>query len=103
MFRVNVCLDMERGTDWEHEALVQEWARMERQHRQATRLLGGVGLLLFGAICLFVGTATSACVGDNGVVPTCTSVVADPVATALLAAAGVALAVGTWRCVTAFR
>lgn len=94
---------MERGTDWEREALVREWARMERQHRQATRLLGGVGLLLFGAICLFVGTATSACVGDNGVVPTCTSVVADPVATALLVAGGAALAVGTWRSVTAFR
>ena len=91
---------MERGTDWEREALVREWTRMERRHRQATRLLGGVGLLLLGALLLFVGTATSACVGDNGVVPMCTSVVADPVATTLLVAGGAALAVGTWRCGT---
>jgi hypothetical protein len=103
MWDVNVYLDMERGTDWEREALVREWARMERQHRQATRLLGGIGLLLFGALCLFVGTATSACVGDNGVVPMCTSVVADPVAAALLVAGGGALALGTWRCVTVLR
>ncbi|WP_246981782.1 hypothetical protein [Halorientalis marina] len=89
---------MERGTDWEREAVARQWAVMERRRRQGTRLLGGVGLLTLGAICLFLGTASAACVGDNGVVPTCTAIVPGPVATVFLATGVVALAGGAWRC-----
>jgi hypothetical protein len=92
---------MERGTDWEREALARQWAIMERQHRQATRLLGGIGLLLLGALCLFVGAVSTACIGDGGIPPMCTSVVADPVALALFSVSGLALAAGAWRCWTA--
>lgn len=89
---------MERGTDWEREAVARQWTVMERRRRRATRLLGGVGLLLLGAICVFLGTASAACVGDNGIPPMCTAIVPGPVATVFLATGVVALAGGAWRC-----
>lgn len=70
---------MERGTEWEYEAVRDKWAAMEHQQRMVERLLAGGSLGLFGIVLLMLAAATKTCIGDNGIVPRCAPVTTGPI------------------------
>lgn len=65
---------MERGTEWEYEAVRRRWADLERQHRLATRLGAGLTSVYLGALLLLLSMPAEACIGDGGVPPRCFAV-----------------------------
>jgi hypothetical protein len=91
---------MERGTEWEREAVSRRWAALERQRVQATRLLVTLLFVLAGVTLTPLGVAQRACLGDGGRVPMCTTLTSGP---PLLLAGGVAVAAGCWVAWTGLR
>lgn len=57
---------MERGTEWERQAVHERWAAMEQHHALVTRLLGGFSLLGGGVILLLLAVARGACMTTAG-------------------------------------
>jgi hypothetical protein len=94
---------MERGTDWEYEAVRRQWATMERRRRATTRLLSGVTLCLAAVVLFMLALAGEACVGDAGIPPTCTAVVPDRLTVVLLGGSLLALVSGLRVCWSAVR
>jgi len=94
---------MERGTDWEREAVREQWAAMERREQAATRLIEGTVLTLAGVVLLLVAAVPRACSGDGGFTPECMAVVSPEAALALALLGPLALAAGLWRCWAALR
>lgn len=94
---------MERGADWEHEAVRERWAALERQRALTTRFLAGLWLGLLAVLLLLLATASEACVGDGGVPPTCVSIVAAPIDVLLVPLGSLALAGGAWLCWSSLR
>jgi hypothetical protein len=84
---------MERGTEWERDAVSRRWAALERQRVQATRLLVALLFVLAGVTLALLGVTRKACLGDGGRVPTCTTITSGP---PLLLAGGVAVVAGCW-------
>lgn len=95
---------MERGTDWEREAVRDRWTAMERRRARATRLLSGLTLAAGGGVFLLVAAATEVCYARmGGGIVDCAPVTPEPRALVFLLLGVVALAVGTWNCWAALR
>lgn len=94
---------MERGTEWEHEAVRRRWATLERQRRLATRLVVGVTSLFLGVTILLVTIPSEACIGDGGVPPRCFAVGTATADVWLVLPGGIALAAGIWLSWAALR
>lgn len=94
---------MEWGTDWEYEAVRDQWAAIERQRRGATRLLAGGSLGLFAVVLLLLAATSEACIGDGGIPPQCVTVATGPIDIALTLTGVVALGSGLWLCWSALR
>jgi hypothetical protein len=94
---------MERGTDWERDAVRERWAELERRRREARRLLGGAVLVLGGLALTLWSLPSTACVDQGPVVHGCTDVLPLITRGVLLVGGPVATAVGLWRCYRAFR
>ncbi|WP_135305979.1 hypothetical protein [Haloarcula amylovorans] len=89
---------MERGTDWEHEAVQKQWAAREHTQRITTRLVASCSLGLFAFLLFLLALASEACLGDAGIPPRCTAVMTGPLP-ALFGLGGIlALGVGLWLC-----
>lgn len=91
---------MERGTEWEREAVSRRWAALERQRTRATRLLVALLFVLSGVVLALLGVVREACLGDGGRVPTCTALAAGP---PFLLVGAVAVAAGCWMAWTGRR
>ena len=91
---------MERGTDWELEALRERWDAMERDRELADRLVYGMALLGTGVLLLLLSVPARVCDHGDGVAGTiCTAVEKPAVAEAILVILGVATLVGgSWLC-----
>lgn len=90
---------MERGTDWEREAVERQWAALEHEHSLGTRLLEGVMLVLLGIVALLLANVSAACfAGDGFIGSECVTVIPSPVALGLAVGGLLALGVGLWRC-----
>ena len=93
---------MERGADWEREALRREWAAIERRRALAGRLAAGVALVLGGLVVLLLGLAlpAEACLHGDGIAGArCVVDDVGPLVRAGVVLAGAALAVvGAWLC-----
>lgn len=95
---------MERGTDCERAAVRARWAALERQERQARRLLLGTALLTAAPILLLLAAAvpTEACVATAGL-RTCRFVAPAPLGrVTVILVAMAATAAGGWLCGSAF-
>lgn len=89
--------DMERGADWEREAVRERWAELERQRHAANRLLlGGLGIFA-GVILLGLAVSSRACSFTPGGAALRCHVGVSAVQSMLLAPLGVvALGSGLW-------
>lgn len=57
---------MERGTDWEREAVRARWAELAARERAATRLLRGLAVAGLGLVLLLGAPVTEACLYRPG-------------------------------------
>lgn len=90
---------MERGTDWEREALERRWAALEHERSLGTRLLGGINLVLLGLVALLLANVSETCfAGDGFVGSECTAVIPSLVAVVLAVGGTLTLGIGLWRC-----
>lgn len=87
---------MERGTDWEREAVRTRWRELERRHRSATRRLGGLILAILGVLFVLLSLVTDACVVVGPRPHGCTGVVPPTMDAALLLAGPLAVLGGVW-------
>lgn len=94
---------MERGTEWEREAVREQWAELERRRRNATRLLGGTTLLLIGLFAVLLALVPEACVETRPWPNGCTAVVPQVTGAVLFVGGVAAAASGLWVCWQAFR
>ncbi|MFC7133643.1 MULTISPECIES: hypothetical protein [Salinibaculum] len=92
---------MERGTQWERDAVRDRWEEFERQHRAVNRLLVGCIGFLGGAVVLFLAWSSGVCSFTPGGAPVQCRPVSGHVTTLALTAVGLGMsAVGglvTWR------
>ncbi len=93
---------MERGLEWEEEAVSERWTELERRERAARRLHTGVLLALCGLALALAGLPTEACVEQGAWPHGCTAVVPRATRTVLLAVGPAAAIAGLWRCWRAF-
>lgn len=94
---------MERGTDWEYEAVRKQWHIMQRRRKDTNRLLLGAIFALLAVMLFLLAVVPEACIGDGGIPPTCTPITTGGIAIGLTLAGCFALASGTWFCWTVFR
>lgn len=94
---------MERGTEWEREAVRRRWTDLERTRRAATRLRAGLFLVFSGVTLLLVALATEACIHVGPWFHGCTEVVSRTVAVGLGLLVPAAVGSGLWLCWTALR
>lgn len=57
---------MERGADWEREAVRSRWEELAARQRAATRLLRGLGITGGGLVLLLVAPVSQTCVYRPG-------------------------------------
>lgn len=93
---------MERGLDWEREAVRERWSELERRERAARRLHTGAFLVLCGLALSLAGVPTEACVEQGAWPHGCTAVVPRATRAVLLAVGPAAAVAGLWRCWRAF-
>ncbi len=90
---------MERGTDWEREAVRSRWEEMARRERAATRLLRGMAIAGCGLVLLLVAPVSEACLYRPGGFPfQCQPVGGYVSAVLLVALGGLAVSVGLRAC-----
>lgn len=87
---------MERGSEWEYEAVRRQWTTLEHQRRAANRLVAGTVLGLGGVVLFMLAAASHACIGDNGIVPRCVAVTPSPTNIGLGLVGMLALGSGLW-------
>lgn len=93
---------MERGVEWEREAVSERWTELERRARAARQLRTGTVLVLCGLVVTLAALPAGACVEQGAWSHGCTAVV-PPLARALFLALGpLAAGTGLWRCWCAF-
>lgn len=89
---------MERGEDWEYEAVRARWTVIERQRRVTRRLVVAFSLGLLALVCFLFAAASDACLYGRGVQHTCEPVTTGPVFALLVGGGTAALAGGLWLC-----
>ena len=92
---------MERGEDWEYEAVRGRWTTLERQRRVTRRLVAAFSLGLFALVCLLFAVSTDACRYGWNVQNTCEPVTSGPVFALFVVAGTAALGGGLWLCYAA--
>jgi hypothetical protein len=94
---------MERGTDWEHDAVRERWTEIEQRRRAARRLRSGAVLVLGGLALTLWSLPSTACVEQGPWVHNCTDVLPLVTRSVLLVGGPVATLSGLWLCWRAFR
>lgn len=89
---------MERGEDWEYEAVRARWTAIERRRRVTRRLVAAFSLGLLALVLLLLAVPQQACMYGRGLSNECSPVTAGAVEGGLVVAALVALAGGLWLC-----
>lgn len=95
---------MERGTEWEREAIRERWEAMERKQALTTRLLWGLTLAGGGFILLLLALSRDVCrytIGGGKI--RCTQVAQWPHELIFGPVGGIGLAIGIWICLTVFK
>lgn len=90
---------MERGTDWERQAVRERWAAMERREALVTRLLGGLSLIAGSVILLLLAVSRGVCFTfAGGGTIRCSPTTQPPVALVFGLLGVLALSGGVWAC-----
>lgn len=89
---------MERGEDWEYEAVRARWTAIERRRRVTRRLVAAFFAGLVAVVLLLLAVPQEACMYGPGLPNTCNPATAGAVEGGLVIAALGALAVGLWLC-----
>lgn len=97
----NIALVMERGEQWEYEAVRNQWATIERQRRVMQRLVAAFCLGLVGLVLFMLAMTPEACIYGRGTQNTCIPVTSG-VASDVFVIAGIGvLGGGLWLCISA--
>lgn len=95
---------MERGTEWEQQAVRERWNAMERSHAVGTRLLGGLVLILGGLLLLLLAVSNEVCfITARGGVINCAPMTVPPLGLVFAFLGVIVLGSGLWRCSTILR
>lgn len=89
---------MERGEDWEHEAVETRWTAIERQRRVARRIVAAFVLGLVALVLFLLALTPEACTYGRGVSNTCQPVTTGAGTDVLVVAGLGALVGGLWFC-----
>lgn len=89
---------MERGEDWEYEAVRNRWTAIERQERVTKRLVAAFGLGLVAVVLFLIAMSSEACIHGLGTQNTCQPVTSGPVFDVLVIASVGAVGAGVWLC-----
>lgn len=93
---------MERGSEWEIEAVRSQWAAFEERRRVTTRLLTGIATSSFGAVLLMLAAASEVCMPRaEGANLWCKPVTSHPIAALMSLLGLLGLSVGLWLAGTA--
>jgi len=92
---------MERGTEWEQQAVRERWTAMERKRATVTRLLSGLMAIGGAIVLLLLAAATEVCFTTvRGGIVGCTPVTQSVVAILMGLLGVVTLSAGVWACWT---
>lgn len=89
---------MERGTDWEREAVRRRWQALEEQRRATDRFLRGLLATVGGLLLLFLAGAREACSFTvGGAAAECTTVGSGEAVVAMGLVGTLAIVYGLWQ------
>lgn len=96
-----IALLMERGEDWEHEAVRNRWVTIERQRRVMKRLVAAFFLGLVTIVLFVLALTPEACIFGRGTQNTCIPITSGVVFDVFVIAGIGALGGGLWLCLSA--